>query len=121
MSKAVLITLDGYTEDVELPRGNNLPTMTEAIGCTRIDAVEARRGVDMWIDDEGLYVAPPNHVATLVVAALSGQTPPQIYHGRALFCGVNAEGDSVNLTESQAQIVRHCAGVLREAWQERNV
>lgn len=119
MSKhSLVIAIDGTVEEVVLPRDedSSLTAMYKAIDCRTVDVVRLTSRMDMWVDNEGLYTAPLNPVATLL-ARFYGYTH-QGYHGRALICGMNAAGDSVNLTDDQARAVRTQAEEIRRSWNE---
>ncbi len=125
--RARVIKTDGTTEPLELPSGSNecgnrLAAMYQAIGCTAVDvvrvldAVPGRSGVDMWIDDEGLYKdePEPNKVATLLANGLaSGCVTSWITGSVVVTGGADSEGDTLPLTPAQDWALAELAGHWR--------
>lgn len=100
MGSALVIHPDGTIVEVNLNAGaDHLALMREHLGCRLIDVVALTSQLDMWIDDEGLYTQPVNPVAT-ALAVHHGFTW-QAFHGPVLLCGVNSDGDSVDLDAAQ--------------------
>jgi len=100
MGSALVIHPDGTVVEVNLNAGaDHLALMREHLGCRLIDVVALTSQLDMWIDDEGLYTQPVNPVAT-ALAVHHGFTW-QVFHGPVLLCGVNSDGDSVDLDADQ--------------------
>ncbi|MFD9690406.1 DUF3846 domain-containing protein [Kitasatospora sp. NPDC059146] len=91
---ALLITVMGEVEVVELPKGDTLPFTREKLGCRLVDVAELTPNVDMWMDDEGAYSQPVNLVATYL-ARRFGKVY-QAYHGPVLLTA-NHMGDTVPL------------------------
>jgi hypothetical protein len=107
---ALLVRADATVEAVALPGEDNLPAMYAAIGCTTVDAVEVRPGLDAWIDDEGLINgSEPNSPAT-AIARWYGAQCTDLY-GPVLFTGgTDAEGNTRALSETwQRHIRAQCA------------
>lgn len=96
---ALLVAEDGTVSEIHLPAGHTLLALRRAIGCARVDVVRLTTTLDMWIDDDGLYTKPVNPAATLL-ARRYGKTW-QDYHGPAVIAGLNAEGDTIGLTDEQ--------------------
>jgi hypothetical protein len=102
MSTALVIHPDGKITEVNFqPDGNHLALMREHLGCSLVDCVALTDQLDMWIDGEGLYTQPVNPVAT-ALARHHGFTW-QPYYGPALLCGVNADGNSIDLDTAQVR------------------
>lgn len=73
-----------------LTSGALLTDLYRLIGCDTVDLVPLDEGLDMWLDDEGLYNnVTPNPAATMV-AHLYGLTR-QPYYGAVVFTGGIAE------------------------------
>lgn len=97
------IQVDGAIDKVEIPKVNGtlLHGLYAAIGCQLVECVRLTDTVDMWIDEEGLYTARPNRVATAVAHHFQQDVPPQwrqTYHGTVVFLGISqATGVSLSL------------------------
>lgn len=108
---ALLLRCDGTMQPVTLPGAphGNREAMYAAIGCTRVDVVRLAVGLDMWIDDEGLYTQPVNAPAT-ALARCHGFTGP--YHGPVVLTGgADAHGDTRPLTDRESRHVRAVVGL----------
>jgi hypothetical protein len=99
MTAALVIHPDGRVTKIDLSQGESLELMREAIGCRLVDVVQLTGWLDMWLDDEGVYTQEVNPAAT--VLAKSFGFVWQDYYGPVVLCGVDDDGDSVNLTRSQ--------------------
>lgn len=100
MTAALIVHPDGTAYEVNLkPDHNHLALMREHLDCQLVDVVALTSRLDMWIDDEGLYNHPVNPIAT-ALAQHHGFTW-QPYHGPALLCGVDDEGNSIDLDTHQ--------------------
>lgn len=100
MTAAVVLTPDGDLYEVNLvPGKDGLALMREHLACQRVDCVALTDKLDMWIDDEGLYNHPVNPWATALAKHHGFVWQP--YHGPVLLCGVDADGNSIDLTEPQ--------------------
>ncbi len=73
-----------------------LSAMQEFVGGL-ITCVSLGRGIDLWANDEGLYTCAPNRYVT----AYNGFQQP--IHGNMFIARSNVEGETVGLTEEQAQ------------------
>ena len=114
-----VVRVDGTSDHVELPEGESherLKAMYAAIGCDYVDVVRlveagpGRPGLDMWIDDVGLFTKEPNAVATLMVAGIVDTPLTQLIHGDVLFTGgADSEGDTLPLTITQDTVLRDIA------------
>jgi hypothetical protein len=103
MMSAVSISPDGTIAEHEMPldRSETLRFTCRVIGCQFVDVVRLTSVLDMWIDDEGLYSQPVNPAATALARHYGYTWQP--YHGTALLCSANADGDSVGLTGAQVR------------------
>lgn len=63
---ALLVRPDATVENVDLPAEDNLAAMYAAIGCSTVDVVEVRIGIDAWIDDNGVYGQAINEPGTVI-------------------------------------------------------
>lgn len=95
---ALLVRPDASVENVDLPAEDNLPAMYAAIGCTTVDAIEVRIGLDAWVDDEGLINGGDINEPGTVIARWLGARCGDLY-GAVLFTG---GPDSVGDTRSLA-------------------
>lgn len=110
------ITPDGRASGVSLQptNGSHLDALYEAIGCRFVDVVRLRDGLDMWVDDEGLYTAEPNMFATALADQLMPGGAVQIYHGTAVFLGVEPDtGDSISIADAD-ELAATLAGLRTE-------
>lgn len=110
---SLLVRVDGNVRDVHLPVHSSvarLHHMYELIGCTTVDVVRLTTRIDMWIDDTGAYTWPPNPLATMLAHRFGRTWQP--YHGAALLCSVDDEGNSVDLNHGQLiGVLSHLADI----------
>lgn len=100
MTAALVVYPDGDIVEVNLqPDVDHLALMRQHLRCRAVDCVALTDRLDMWIDDEGLDTKPVNPAAT-ALARRHGFIW-QNYHGPILLCGVDDQGDSVNLSREQ--------------------
>jgi hypothetical protein len=123
--RARIVRTNGTTEGIDLTPGDSLRGMREAIGCQLVDCIEvipgsaSRPGIDIWIDDEGLYAKAPNFLAGAVAAFLLGYIPNYPLFGDVLFTGgADSEGETLGLTKRQAEILADIAGDVCESARE---
>lgn len=102
--------VEGVVVDVSESR---LAGMRAQIGCDLVDVVRLDDGVDMWIDDEGLYRAVPNPVATVMAPMLGYVT--QRFHGTVLFLAVDEHGHTRSLSPEQHRRVMGAAQMAAHA------
>ncbi len=104
MGAALLIQPDGELTDVSVAG-----TATNVLLNCRVATVAAlTTRIDMWTNDEALYEGSFNPIATALAHqfGFAGQR----YHGPALLCGVNEQGDSVDLDIAQVRaLLTHLA------------
>jgi uncharacterized protein DUF3846 len=114
MGTAFVIHPSGEVVEVNLnPGADHLALMREHIGCRYVDVVRLTNTLDMWLDDEGLYTQPVNLPATQL-ARRHGYVW-QDYHGPVLLCGVNRDGNSIDLTREQVVgLLTHLEDVAEE-------
>lgn len=114
MLMGIRVTVDGTAEGVVVDVSESrLAGMRAQIGCDLVDVVRLDDGVDMWIDDEGLYRSGPNPVAT-VMAPMLGYAI-QRFHGAALFLAVDEEGATRSLSPEQHRRVLAAAQMAAHA------
>ncbi|GAA4209586.1 DUF3846 domain-containing protein [Streptosporangium oxazolinicum] len=113
MGNALLIRENGQFETVAIADGAevNLAVMYKEIGCRTVEVVALRDDLDMWLDGEGLDGKEVNPVATELARDCGFIW--QNYHGAALLCGHDAEGNSIGLTSDQEAVLRLRLGMLR--------
>lgn len=95
---------------VEIDGDDTLSGMYEIIGCHSVDVVALADGIDMWLDDEGLYNSPINPIATAVARSFGHVHQP--YFGVTLVTG-NKGADTTGLTHAQVidVVMRAMGGV----------
>jgi hypothetical protein len=102
MSAALVIHPDGEITEVNFrAASNHLALMREHLGCSLVDCVTLTDQLDMWIDDEGIGTQPVNPVATALARHLG--LSRQSYFGPVLLCGVDADGNSIDLGIDQVR------------------
>jgi hypothetical protein len=111
-----LIAVDGTSREVEVPANmpaiNRLQMMHAELGCTTVDMISLDDGLDVWVDDEGMYNSEPNLVGSIVVATIadqSGRHLNQSLFGNLLFLG-RADSDAAGLDSTDLAMVRALAG-----------
>lgn len=110
------ITPDGRASGVSLQptNGSHLDALYEAIGCRFVDVVRLRDGLDMWVDDEGLYTAEPNLFATTLADQLTPGGAVQIYHGTAVFLGADDDTGETVSVPGAAELIGFTVGEVVE-------
>lgn len=101
--RGVLVEPDG-TVTIETFDAIDLEALRTTVGARYVDLVRVANldeaddlTLDAWVDDEGLFTAEFNPVASFMVASLLGATC-QRFHGKMLFvAGNTTTGDSVGL------------------------
>jgi hypothetical protein len=92
------ITLDfDAVTVVEVNPDETLRSMYLHLDCRSVDVVRLAEGLDMWIDDEGLYNSTVNILAT-GVAREYGLTH-QPYFGKALLLSNTSKGETIGLSD----------------------
>lgn len=111
--RVLVICTDGVTRNERWPvraDGSILAGLQEAVGGL-VDVVSLTDQVDLWVNDEGLYVCEPNPFATLVASGFGRWTQP--YLGTAVFTGgVDGEGRTLSLGD---EVVEALLGVVARA------
>lgn len=98
MGFSLVIQPDGELYRINLnPGTDHLLQMREHLDCALVDVVRLDEGVDMWIDDEGMYNHPVNAGATLLARTYGWIHQP--YFGPVLICSVTEDGDSVDFDD----------------------
>ncbi len=103
------LTPEGVITAFELPDYDTDPdlhlrSLRENIDCEWIDRVGLDKGIDMWVDDEGLLTDKPlNVLASRYVDMARGRTGAVIA-GTVVFAGLDGE-NTVNLTQEQMVFV----------------
>jgi 2-keto-3-deoxy-galactonokinase len=115
---SLVIHPDGtVTDPVLAEHDNTLTAIRELLDADAVDCVGLTSTLDMWLDDEGLFTAELNSVATVLARHYGHMWQP--YHGPVLLCGVDNEGASVDLSHEQlhALLTRlaDLAGITEEA------
>ncbi|MYV32000.1 DUF3846 domain-containing protein [Rhodococcus sp. DSM 6344] len=96
---AVRVGIDGTVSEIDLGQDTGAG-LRAAIECRGFDVVRLAPGLDMWIDDEGLFTADPvvNTVATAIAWAYGFVW--QKYVGVAVFASSDDEGETVSLPDA---------------------
>lgn len=120
--RGVLVEPDG-TVTVKAFDSVDLEALTSTVGARYVDLVRVapvsgvdHLSLDAWVDDEGMFTAEHNPVATHMIATLAGR-PCQRFHGNMLFvAGDITTGDSVGLPPNSEKALvemgKHLALVL---------
>lgn len=85
---------------------HGLDAMYEAIGCELVDCVTIGDGIDLWVDDEGLFNCPDH------VFILPGLHQP--IAGRALILSHDDDGETTSATVGFEQIRDAVIWAVRE-------
>jgi hypothetical protein len=97
---SLLVYPDGtVTDPVLAEAGDTLTTMRELLDARAPDCVGLTSTLDMWIDDEGLFTAEENSVATALARYYGFTFRP--YHGPVLLCGGDEQNAACDLTAEQ--------------------
>lgn len=90
--------ISAKTQLVSLPEDFGLEYMYKYIQCDMVDVVEIAEGIDIWVDDNGLF-KPGNTVLEYKIK----DNPDVVLHlaGNALFLSSDDEGNSIGLTMEQ--------------------
>ena len=90
--------ISAKTQLVSLPEDFGLEYMYKYIQCDMVDVVEIAEGIDVWVDDNGLF-KPGNIVLEYKIK----DNPDVVFHlaGNALFLSSDDEGNSIGLTMEQ--------------------
>jgi hypothetical protein len=99
MPKAIRITVEGEWSEVDMPEpGETLHWLYEQIGCSCVDLVRLSPVIDMWLDDEGMYVNDGENINFLATALnqAMGNLHPALY-GNMVIARHNQEGDTTGL------------------------
>jgi hypothetical protein len=101
MSSASLVLYpDGTVTDPCLAETDNTLALMRQLPDTRtLDCVSLTSTLDMWVDDEGLFTAERNDVATALARRYGFTWQP--YHGPVLLCGVDEQDAATDLTAEQ--------------------
>lgn len=96
MTRGLRIDVDGTVTEIEWAPEAAVGVLQEAVGGIFAN-VDLSEDLDMWVNDEGLYLCEPNQAATNVVRTYLGQDT-QPFHGPAVFTGgVDEEGDTLSI------------------------
>ncbi|NKS56268.1 DUF3846 domain-containing protein [Rhodococcus hoagii] len=97
---ALRLTVDGELTAIDLEQtagAGCLQALYREIECQGVDVVRLADNIDMWLDDEGLYTADVNPIATAIAKAHGFVW--QKYVGNVVFTGgADDEGDTLPLS-----------------------
>lgn len=118
--RAIKITHDGAVSRVTLHQdgdSSTLQAMYEQIECHTVDCIGLDQDMDMWIDDEGKFVEPPqvNKLATVLFRAVFKDTMDWIAGNVLITGGADDEGGTVGIGEAQATEIERFLGMVKEA------
>jgi hypothetical protein len=106
---AAVLTGDFTLTAATLTSGALLADLYRLIGCDTVDLITLDEGLDMWLDDEGLYNNETPNPAATMVAHLYGFTR-QPYYGVVVFTGgVDEDGNALPLSD---QTMRRLAELI---------
>ena len=92
--------------------GSLLEPLSKAVGGL-IDVVSLDGGLDMWVNDEGLYRCEPNPYATLI--ARSAGAVQSCYYGPTVFTGAaDQHGNTLGLPETMAATLIELVSQMRQ-------
>ncbi|UFU15909.1 DUF3846 domain-containing protein (plasmid) [Curtobacterium sp. C1] len=98
------LNVDGTMEDVRItvgPDGSHVASLNQVIGSDLFDVVGLPHGIDVFVDDEGLYRAEHSPVLSETVRRIGAFPTGYRLHGAGVFVGVDDDGDTVALTPAQ--------------------
>ena len=104
----IRVSVDGSIQDVRIPATEGAPDflgITKAVGCDVFDVVGLPDGIDVFVDDEGLYRAEYNPVLSEMVREKLAAPIGYRLHGTGVFLGSNDDGDTLSLTVRQRATV----------------
>ena len=78
-------------------------SLCNAIGCDLFDVVSLQNGIDLFVDDEGIPNRAPLNLPATVLAHVLGSRA--VLFGVAVAVSVNAEGDTIGLTDQQRSVI----------------
>ena len=99
----IRVNVDGSIEDVPIaagPDGIHVEGLQAAVGAALFDIVGLPDGIDVFVDDEGLYTASYNRVLSAMVGYLRGSRAEYRLHGAGEFLSTDT-GDTLALTRAQ--------------------
>lgn len=100
----------------------NSDSIRKAIGCELLDVVRVGDGIDMFVDDEGMYKNPCfTNVMATHLRVRDWLRKPEAYnwsvaqhyapiYGVAIVLGVDEEGNTVELDDAQNKLVLELLG-----------
>jgi hypothetical protein len=101
----IRINTDGTLEDVRIKNTTDLSrleALNRAVGSDLFDVVGLPGGIDVFVDDEGLYRAETNPVLSAIVSALAAENQTYRLFGAGVFLAADGRtGDTVSLTVRQ--------------------
>lgn len=104
----IRVSVDGSIQDVRIPATEGAPDflgITKAVECDVFDVVGLPDGIDVFVDDEGLYRAEYNPVLSEMVRDKLAVPIGYRLHGTGVFLGYNDDGDTLSLTVGQRATV----------------
>ncbi|MDJ0403949.1 DUF3846 domain-containing protein [Rhodococcus erythropolis] len=99
--RAVKVLVDGSATIVDLG-DDTLAALRTEIGCQWVDVIRFPGSLDCWIDDEGAVLADARVNFVVTVLARSVGMNWQQYYGTGLFANHDADGNTVGLSEVEA-------------------
>ncbi|MFK4484802.1 DUF3846 domain-containing protein [Curtobacterium sp. AB7] len=109
-------TADGAVEGVVVNAAQStLQGTREQIGCRVVDVVRLDGRIDAWIDDEGMYQAERNDLATVAAVALGRSRAASPLYGTVLFLTYDEAGDTRSLSPDQYTAIMTAFGRARAA------
>lgn len=99
---ALLITPEA-AHPISLDGAHTASGITAAIGCSTFDVVGLQNGIDVFVDDEGLVNGSPLNLPLTVLAHQLGVA--SVLFGSGVVVSVDAEGDTVGLSQAQQETV----------------
>lgn len=102
MNTVLVVTTEGDIAEESLP-ADSLSFLQEQVHGL-VDVVRLPGGIDMWVNDEGMFTLEANLLATQLATLLLGEWR-QRFHGPAVFTSSDNEGRTVPLSEDQRDLI----------------
>jgi hypothetical protein len=104
-----VLDIGGNLTEHELPE-DFLTFCYKQIGCDTVDLVRLSHGIDMWVDDEGLYTQMPNRTATVLAREMD--YPAQVLCGNVVLTRTNRMGDTVDLEPEDIDAIKFLLSII---------
>jgi hypothetical protein len=111
---AAVLTADFHVAPVTLAPGAFLADLYRLMNCDTVDVVALDEGLDMWVDDEGIYRNNTSNPVASMIAHLHGRCW-QPYFGTVVFSGgIDENGNALPLTDQALQRLTHLVDLAKQ-------